>query len=168
MQMDGYHFDDVVLDQRRLHDRKGAPQTFDVGGLASMLARLKRNTELEIAVPVFDRDIEIARAGAAIIPRTARHILVEGNYLLLDCAPWSDLVASFDTTIMITADMAVLRRRLELRWKEVSLTPSQISSKIEGNDLANAKLVLDCSRAPEFVVVGAGTGQIDTTDAASV
>ena len=47
--MDGYHFDDAVLDARGLRARKGAPETFDVGGLRHMLSRLKLNDEDEIA-----------------------------------------------------------------------------------------------------------------------
>ena len=107
--MDGYHFDDRVLDLRGLRARKGAPETFDVAGLCHMLVRLKRNEETEIAVPVFDRDLEIARAGARLIPRSAKHVIVEGNYLLLDRPSWRDLHAHFDITVMIDVPEAVLR-----------------------------------------------------------
>jgi pantothenate kinase len=62
--MDGYHYDDRILIERGLRARKGAPETFDVLGLVHMLDRLRRNQEDEIAVPVFDRDLEISRAGA--------------------------------------------------------------------------------------------------------
>src|SRR5262249_48690883 len=65
--MDGYHYDDRILIERGLRARKGAPETFDVFGLLHMLDRLKRNQEDEIAVPVFDRDLEISRAGARLI-----------------------------------------------------------------------------------------------------
>lgn len=64
--MDGFHLDDSVLIARDLLQRKGAPETFDFGGLASALSRLKANLEAEIAVPVFDRAVEISRAGARI------------------------------------------------------------------------------------------------------
>ena len=64
--MDGYHYDDRVLIERGLRARKGAPETFDVGGLFHTLERLRRNEEDEIAVPVFDRDLEVSRAPSAI------------------------------------------------------------------------------------------------------
>ncbi len=83
LEMDGYHYDDGLLQQLGRAARKGAPDTFDVGGLAHMLTRLRRNDEGPIAVPVFDRKIEIARAGAVLIPADVSVILVEGNYLLL-------------------------------------------------------------------------------------
>jgi pantothenate kinase len=87
--MDGYHYDDRVLIERGLRALKGAPATFDALGLCHMLDRLKRNDEDEVAVPVFDRDLEIARAGARIIPRGVRHLIVEGNYLLRASGPCS-------------------------------------------------------------------------------
>ncbi|MBL9064212.1 MAG: nucleoside/nucleotide kinase family protein, partial [Tabrizicola sp.] len=67
--MDGYHYDDLYLVPAGLRPRKGAPMTFDVGGLYHTLQRMRARDEAEVAVPVFDRKIEIARAGARLIPR---------------------------------------------------------------------------------------------------
>jgi pantothenate kinase len=66
---------------------QGRARTFDVGGLRHMIGRLRANEEAAVAVPVFDRDIEIARAGARLIPSSVRVIVCEGNYLLLDRRP---------------------------------------------------------------------------------
>ena len=96
--MDGFHFDDRVLTARGLLPRKGAPETFDVAGFRHLLMRL-RAREAEVAIPVFDRSIEISRAGAAIVPAETRILLVEGNYLLLDETPWSGLAGAFDMTV---------------------------------------------------------------------
>lgn len=149
--MDGYHFDDRVLVPRGLRPRKGAPETFDVAGLYHMLRRLKSNEEAEIAVPVFDRDLEIARAGARLIPQQVRHLIVEGNYLLLDRPGWSRLSALFDTTIMIAAPEAVLRERLVQRWQGYNLPPEEIAAKVEANDVPNGRLVVSASAQAEFV-----------------
>lgn len=149
---DGYHLDDAVLEARGLRARKGAPETFDVAGLRHMLARLRRNEESEIAVPVFDRDLEIARAGARLIPCTVRHLVVEGNYLLLDRPPWSDLRDLFDVTVMISASDAVLRQRLTQRWRGYGLSPDEIAAKLDGNDLPNGRLVRSESVAAQYVV----------------
>jgi pantothenate kinase len=64
--MDGYHLDDGLLGPLGLRSRKGSPETFDVGGL--LIRRLKRDQDKDIVAPVFDRELEIARAGARIIP----------------------------------------------------------------------------------------------------
>lgn len=139
--MDGYHFDDSVLVARGVRSRKGAPDTYDVAGLRHVLGRLKSNAEEEVAVPVFDRDIEIARAAARLIPRAVRTLIVEGNYLLLDRAPWSTLHEAFDLTVMVDVPDQVLRQRLMARWRGYSLSPQDIEAKLELNDLPNGRLV---------------------------
>jgi pantothenate kinase len=149
--MDGYHFDDHVLVPRGMRPRKGAPDTFDVAGFYHMLQRLKRNEEPEVAVPVFDRELEIARAGARLIPQSLRHLIVEGNYLLLDRPGWSSLRSLFDTTIMIAVPEAVLRQRLVARWQGYKLPPDEVTAKVETNDLPNGRLILSASAPAEFV-----------------
>lgn len=148
--MDGYHFDDTVLNARGHRPRKGAPFTFDLGGLRAMILRLKADDGADIAVPVFDRTIEIARAGAAIIPATARIVLVEGNYLLLDEPGWRDLKDLFDVTVKLAANSAVLEARLTERWEGFGLEGEDMRQKMEGNDLPNLRLVLGQSLPAEF------------------
>ncbi|MEM1050376.1 MAG: nucleoside/nucleotide kinase family protein [Pseudomonadota bacterium] len=149
--MDGYHFDDLILNARGWRPRKGAPHTFDVGGFAHMLMRLKQNEEGEIAVPVFDRGIEIARNSARVIPGTVRHLIVEGNYLLLDEAPWRDLGPLFDTTVFLSVPLAELERRLAERWQDLS--ELDCKAKLEENDLPNARQVVSGSLPAEFQIV---------------
>lgn len=148
--MDGYHLDDGVLAARGDRARKGAPFTFDLGGLAAMLHRLKADDGSDIAVPVFDRTLEIARAGARIIDGAARIVLVEGNYLLLDAPGWRELKPLFDVTVMLEADEAVLAARLCARWE--GLDAAAMRAKIEGNDLPNMALVLRESLPADFVL----------------
>ena len=150
--MDGYHLDDRILVPRGLRPRKGAPETFDVAGFRHMLQRLKRNEEPEIAVPVFDRDLEIARAGAQLIPQSVRHLIVEGNYLLLNRPGWSALFDLFDTTIMIAVPEEVLRQRLVERWQGYRLPADKVAAKVEANDLPNGRLVISASIPAEFVL----------------
>lgn len=150
--MDGYHFDDAVLEARGLRARKGAPETFDVAGLVHTLRRLKANEESEVAVPVFDRDLEIARAAARIIAGGVRHVVVEGNYLLLDRPPWSALRPLFDLTVMIVVPEDVLRQRLVARWRSYKLPEAIVLQKVEGNDLPNGRLVREHS-APADVLM---------------
>lgn len=147
--MDGYHYDDMLLVPRGLRPRKGAPETFDAAGFAHMLMRLRQNSEPEIAVPVFDRSIEIARAGARMIPQSVRYIIAEGNYLLLDEGRWRELHPHYDLTVMIEEPEAVLRARLEDRWKDLSAEDR--AWKLDGNDLPNGRLVKERSITPDFV-----------------
>lgn len=148
--MDGFHYDDLYLVPAGLRSRKGAPETFDTGGLRHMLARLRANDEAVVAVPVFDREIEIARAGARMIPQSARVIVVEGNYLLLTRPPWNALAESFDVTVMVDVPAEVLRARLTRRWRRHHLSPDEIRAKLEENDLPNGLIVRAESAPADF------------------
>lgn len=149
--MDGFHLDDDVLRARGRLERKGAPDTFDVGGLIHMHRRLAANDEAEIAVPLFDRTHEVSRAGARIIPKSVKIILVEGNYLLLQDAPWNGLAAFYNLTVQIDVPEPVLRARLVERWREHKLPDEIARRRIEENDLPNARLVTAASRPADIV-----------------
>jgi len=150
--MDGYHFDDRVLAELGRQARKGAPDTFDVGGLRQMLMRLRTDREDAVAVPVFDRDIEIARAGARLIPAPVRIIVVEGNYLLLDKPPWDTIGPLFDITVMLEVSAKALRERLEQRWRNLGLSEEEIRRKVEENDVPNGEMVMRESLAPDVII----------------
>ena len=150
--MDGYHFDDILLTSLGQQARKGAPDTFDVDGLHHMLARLRENDADSVAIPVFDRTIEIARAGAALIQKTSNIIVVEGNYLLLELYPWKGLAPLFDVTVMIKTSPQTLRDRLMLRWKNMGIDPTEARRKVEKNDLPNGDFVMKNSRGTDFMI----------------
>ncbi|MCU7727376.1 nucleoside/nucleotide kinase family protein [Actinoplanes sp. KI2] len=86
--MDGFHLADVELERLGLRDRKGAPDTFDALGYAALLRRLVQDEDEIVYAPGFERVIEQPIAGAIPIERTARLIITEGNYLLLDAPRW--------------------------------------------------------------------------------
>jgi pantothenate kinase len=150
--MDGYHYDDEVLIPRGWRPRKGAPHTFDVGGYASSLRRLKANDEPSVAVPRFDRDIEIARAGAILIEPSARVIVTEGNWLLLEDEPWPMLRPWFDHTAMVITDTATLEERNRQRWVGYDYTEDMIRAKLEDNDMPNARLVYERSTKADWII----------------
>lgn len=163
--MDGYHFDDLVLNALGKRARKGAPDTFDIGGLAAMLHRLRQNREESIAVPIFDRSIEIARAGAALIPQSTEIILVEGNYVLLQEPPWSALADSFDLTALVRVSEDVLRQRLRARWEGFALSEAEIAAKLEENDLPNGRIVSNTSTKFDIALDGEGPLEPAANDA---
>ncbi|TQM89670.1 nucleoside/nucleotide kinase family protein [Roseinatronobacter monicus] len=150
VQMDGFHFDDVVLRSQGTLARKGAPFTFDVCGLRSLLERLRTNHEGEIAVPVFDRELEISRGGARLIPQNVPIILVEGNYLLLDEAPWDTLHSLFDLKIALDVPLDELERRLVNRWVTLGFERREAIEKARANDLMNARKIREQSVAADI------------------
>jgi len=147
--MDGFHYDDLYLVPAGLRPRKGAPQTFDVCGLYHTLSRLRARDDA-VAVPVFDRQIEIARAGARLIPAHVPVIVVEGNWLLLNQPPWTRLHPLYDLTAMVEVPEPVLRQRLAARWQGYELPEAEVTARLEANDLPNGRLVRDGSISADF------------------
>jgi len=156
MPMDGYHLDNALLDRRGLRARKGSPPTFDTASLARDLA-LVRAADRPVILPVFDRDLDLSRAGAREVARDVRVILVEGNYLLLDLDPWRELVPMFDLTVYLDVPETELERRLIQRWLDHGHSPEDARARALGNDIPNARLVTRASR-PADIVLGHSAG----------
>lgn len=150
--MDGFHLDNAVLEARGVLARKGAPFTFDIDGYAALLKRLRAEPDRDIAVPVFDRTLDLARAGGSIITPQNRFLIAEGNYLLLDDPAWRTMADQFDMTVMLTADLDELRQRLTDRWLGYGLDPKQALARALSNDIPNAELVIGSSAKADLEV----------------
>lgn len=139
--MDGFHLDNAVLDARGLRGRKGAPETFDATGFVHMIRRLK--SPGDVVVPLFDRARDIAIAGAQVVPNDCPVVIVEGNYLLFDEAPWASLAPLWDISARLDVPMPELRGRLIQRWLSQGLSRAAATRRAEGNDIPNAQRVSD-------------------------
>ncbi len=149
--MDGYHLDNCVLDKLGLRARKGAPETFDAHGFGAMLARL-RMAERDVAIPVFDRSADLARACAEIVSKDTSIILVEGNYLLLNAEPWKHCEKLFDFTIFLEVPEEVLFERLINRWTGYGHSVEEARQRALANDIPNARLVSSHSLMADMIV----------------
>ena len=149
--MDGFHMDNGILEERGLLKRKGAPETFDVRAFIDIVSAV-RKTDQEVLVPVFDRSREIAIASARPVSPETRIILAEGNYLLLNEAPWSQLDGMFDLLIFVGPSYEILEDRLRQRWVHYGLDAAGIEWKLYGNDLPNGKRIIDNSRPADITL----------------
>lgn len=150
MPMDGYHYDNRILQTRGLLDRKGAPETFNACGLLSDLRRVKA-CKHDVAIPLFDRREDLARANAAIISTSHKAVIVEGNYLLLDQPVWSEIAALFDLTIWLSVNEPKLERRLIERWLEHGFDPSYAERRARENDMKNVRTVIAQSQQADII-----------------
>ena len=149
--MDGFHYDDIILDARGHRPRKGAPFTFDVAGFESLLKRI-RSGEPDIAIPVFDRTMELSRNAADIVETSSRIILIEGNYLLLNEAPWNRLRELFDFSIYLDVPIEELERRLVQRWLDHGFDMAYATNWIASNDLPNIGEVIAKSSGADLTL----------------
>jgi fructokinase len=138
--MDGFHLDNRLLDMFGLRGRKGAPETFDAEGFIALMERLKGGDE--IVYPLFDRERDIAIAGAAFIKADCDLAIIEGNYLLLNEDPWRTLMPLWDLSVWLETPERVLRERCIQRWLDHDHTPDAARARAEGNDLVNAKRII--------------------------
>ena len=148
--MDGFHFDNGVLDRLGLRARKGAPETFDALGFVHLMQRLRAGNDA--AIPVFDRETDLARAGADLVTGADKYLIVEGNYLLLDEQPWTALAPVFDLTVFIDVPERELDRRLLERWHRFGKTPADARHWIDSNDMPNIRRVSQGSRQADIVL----------------
>ncbi|MFE5139343.1 nucleoside/nucleotide kinase family protein [Streptomyces fagopyri] len=155
--MDGFHLADAELERLGRRDRKGAPDTFDAAGYAALLRRLRDEEEGDdiVYAPAFERTLEQPVAGAVPVPRTARLIITEGNYLLLRDPVWERVRSRLDEVWFCELDETERVRRLVARHEEFGKDHDTAVAWVLGTDQRNADLVA-AVRARADLVVGAG------------
>lgn len=137
--MDGFHLDNRILEDRNILPKKGAPQSFDAAGFVYLIRRLKSG--VDVIAPCFDRARDISVAGAIDIPADIPVIIVEGNYLMYDAAPWNELPPLWDLTVRLDVPLPELRARLIQRWLNHNLSRAAATRRAESNDIPNAAMI---------------------------
>lgn len=148
--MDGFHFDNDTLAARGLRNRKGAPETFDMEGLSSLLEQLV--CEDEVAIPAFDRALDKVVGSGTFVQAGHQWVIVEGNYLLLDEPGWRDLARQWDLSVYLDVPHDVLEERLIHRWLDLGQTLDDARAWTLGNDIPNARRVA-AARLPANLVL---------------
>lgn len=139
--MDGFHLANEVLEALDRRQRKGAPDTFDVAGLAALVERVARRDEPVVYAPRFDRSQEEATAGAIAIDRAARLVVLEGNYLLRADGDWARVSAVLDESWYLDTPEHVCLERLLARQAVTYGNPDAAADWILRVDQPNAALV---------------------------
>ncbi len=150
--MDGFHLADVELDRLGRRDRKGAPDTFDAAGYAALLRRLAADDDDVVYAPAFERTLEQPIAGSIAVARSARLVVTEGNYLLLDDPPWRD-VRKYLTEVWF-CDLGHDERiaRLIARHRRFGKDAVAARAWATGPDQRNAELVAATRARADLVV----------------
>ncbi len=159
--MDGFHFSNARLEQLNRRQRKGAPDTFDVDGYLALLRRLREepqskhgNRDVSIPFPVYDRDLHepVLRPGQHAVAAHHRIVITEGNYLLLDESPWSQLADLLDVCWFLDTTLEQSREWILARHIRGGRSPQDAAAHYERCDLANARLVHEKMRRPDRVL----------------
>lgn len=150
LEADGFHYDNRLLDIAGKRPRKGAPDTFDVDGLEVMLERVRMGAP--VYAPTFDRTLDLSRSAAVEISPALKYVVVEGNYLALDQAPWNRLRKYFDFVAYLDVPRDILERRLIDRWSGLGMSPISVHRHVSENDMINVDKVISSSSGFDFVV----------------
>ncbi|PRC45511.1 nucleoside/nucleotide kinase family protein, partial [Mycobacterium sp. ITM-2017-0098] len=136
--MDGFHLADAQLRRLGLLDRKGAPETFDPAGYAHLLERVRTETDADVYAPGFDRGLEQPLAAAVVVPPSAKLVITEGNYLLLDRPVWARARRAIDAVWFVSSDDEVRTDRLIARHVAFGKSPHAARSWVADIDGPNA------------------------------
>ncbi len=140
--MDGFHLAQCELQRLGRAGRKGAPDTFDADGYVALLQRLRAPRQDEIVyAPEFRREIEEPIAGAIAVDPQTRLVITEGNYLLLDRAPWASVFPLLDDVWYLDVEDGLRNQRLTRRHEEFGKTTEEATGWVAATDEPNARLV---------------------------
>jgi pantothenate kinase len=156
--MDGFHLADAQLDRIGARGRKGGPDTFDAAGYAHLLERVKREVDDPVYVPGFDRTLEQPLAAALVVLPSARLVVTEGNYLLLDHPHWARARRAMDAVWFVATDESERIERLVARHVEFGKTPEEARAWVAATDQRNSELVVGTAGKADRVIVNGAAG----------
>ena len=139
--MDGFHLGNAIIAGTPLRQRKGAPDTFDVGGYVSLLQRLRRRDEEVVYAPDFRRSIDEPVAASIAVPAAVPLIITEGNYLLSEDPEWRKVRAQLDEVWFIDTAPELRLSRLVERHMLFGMDRQAAEAWAAGSDEANARLI---------------------------
>lgn len=139
--MDGFHFSNARLTQINLLPLKGIPATFDSKSFVKLLDEICKTKNESVFCPRFDRSIEASIPDDIEVKPHHKLVIVEGNYLLLDQSPWSEIAKYLSQSWFIDCPMEVILPRLLQRHMDGGKSEQAAKSKVESTDLPNARLI---------------------------
>jgi pantothenate kinase len=156
--MDGFHLADAQLDRIGARGRKGAPDTFDAAGYAHRLERLRAEIDEPVYVPGFDRTLEQPLAAALVVLPSARLVVTEGNYLLIDDPHWQRARRAMDAVWFVASEETMRVQRLVSRHVQFGKTPQQARAWVATTDQRNSELVAGTVSKADRVIVNGAAG----------
>ncbi len=122
---------------------KGAPITFDLEHLTESVKSVAAGNVC--GWPVYNRLLHNPTENALTV--SGEIVILEGNYLLLKEAGWSELKSYADYTISVSAEENCLRERLIDRRIKTGVDPEAATQFVDFSDMPNVRLCLQKTAA---------------------
>jgi len=139
--MDGFHLANKIIDGTALRDRKGAIDTFDVGGYVSLLQRLRSRDESMVYAPSYRRGLEEPIAASIAVPGDIDFVITEGNYLLSTDFSWHRIRSLVDEIWFVETPHQLRVDRLIARHIAFGMGEEAATAWATGPDEMNARYV---------------------------
>lgn len=81
-----------------------------------------------------------------------RLVVTEGNYLLLEPAPWSAIRGLLDEVRFLAPDEQTRRAWLTTRHRRYGRTPKQAAGRTSGSDERNARLIAPTASRADLIL----------------
>lgn len=154
--LDGFHHEQAYLDSHfmvingqsvPMKKFKGHPATFNV---PLLLKKLEESRLQDNKWPIYSRKLHDVVQDQVLL--TEKIILLEGNYLLLDTAPWNQLQQFCEDRVFLYTDAATLEERLIKRKMQGGLSYEEARSFYEQSDKQNVAFTLASDRQAETIL----------------
>lgn len=161
--IDGFHYPQAYLDSHTivrdgttipLAKIKGAPETYDVEKLRALLEHVYEDGQ---RWPLYDRRIHNPVENAVEIREQI--LLLEGNWLLLDEAPWNRLTC--DYSVFLRAGDERQLERIVRRKMQGGFDEATAREFVRNNDAPNIARCMDCSRRGDLNLQYAKDGTLE-------
>lgn len=179
--MDGYHLFrkqlDCMDDPDEAHKRRGAPWTFDAEGVVTMAQQLHQSCFVgkagtsggttttgtnnsaaagppPLLFPGFDHARKDPQPDAVVVPSSAKIVIIEGLYTLLNTEPWVQVSEVVDLRWFIHAPLQTARVRLARRHVSAGIVGSlqEGFDRVDSNDALNARFIVDHQVAADCII----------------
>ncbi|EGY15918.1 phosphoribulokinase/uridine kinase family protein [Verticillium dahliae VdLs.17] len=151
---DGFHYSRHVLssfnDPALAFRRRGAPFTFDATGFLEIVKKLKQmpvtgcgEHAMIIGAPSFDHAEMDPVPNSISLSSEARLVIIEGNYTLLNEAPWDQIADLVDDKWFVDVAEDVARLRLAARHLKAGIenTMELALLRADENDVPNGAYI---------------------------
>ena len=150
--IDGFHYHQDYLDSHSVYRNgeiiplakiKGAPESYDVKKLSSLLASLNEDNQ---RWPIYDRRIHNPVENAIEIQE--KIIILEGNWLLLEEAPWRELSCDYSVFLAL-GDESQLERIVQRKMLG-GFSEEHARKIVRENDWPNIRRCMGASRRADL------------------